>query len=465
MPETLFPEEITEPHFEAPVEEPMKPAESRWEANEAEIFDRLGKKVSEVLRIKEVADNAVLAENDQVVTMMMESEIDALERKTTPEIRKKVSRLDNVRIELQLLEAEIRPFESITDPVPESTPESAARYAELIELWDQKSAERNELRNDEDLVFELNMRSVLFDLQFKHALLPRLKERKNLSGYLKNVVGLKNLDESKMKEVQWGPFDVSITLSSDHFDQVTESPGAVGIHYVGRPINLIRDGARNPEQVIEHERVHNILDATVIQFRDPSGHAVRSIRNAFQEVDDPALAMSEDQKNRLVEQETPTLLNYLHEELLAELEEAERIDFGLDLAEKHGLDKAVMTETERFVYYTGALATAGQAAKDTTRSLHRLFKEATAEDIISGASGLYLNFRHRFISMVDTMRNNLQRGKNIGPKTHTEVHALLYILPPSKYRHIKRYLDHKYGPDSGLEKQPQGAPEQGLANG
>ena len=263
------------------------------------------------------------------------------------------------------------------------------------------------------------------------------------------------ITKEEVKEVRYDPFNVHLILPREAYARVAEGASR-GKHFTGTHVNLISEG-EHTERIIKHERVHNMLDGfrsgvLVGAYPERLGTRPEEVQSPVaSEADDPGATRHITKVLR--DARAPDLLNYLHEELLAAMEEAEEAGFV------GRLRKAPLREgAEPLPSFQGhSFATAARDFHELLTFLEAQASQTRFEDFAEACVKLRNDLEAEWETLVSTIRSSLERAKAISGEAHLAVHSLFYLLKPSQYRVVPKYLDRKYGKEKkGQEKkEPQ----------
>lgn len=241
----------------------------------------------------------------------------------------------------------------------------------------------------------------------------------------------------------------SAILSSQEYDRVLGSESN-GSHFAGSPISFIRQrSGEDTEMTLRHESMHNFLDGAsdIGRFKDDKidWHLRQSINisQIYEEERRPSILRREINKLDVDE-----LLDALHHELLAGLERVERTVFPKDIPQEDGI-----AWVNTFFHYVENYSSAGWQALQTIQQLEALEKNSTLPPEVQRiATDMQFRFTRRFAEVVETIRETVERAQQLGPEVSDQLHALFIVLPPSKYRHCRRFLDRFEGPNHQAAK-------------
>ncbi|MFH0800026.1 MAG: hypothetical protein V2A66_07605, partial [Pseudomonadota bacterium] len=139
-------------------------------------------------------------------------------------------------------------------------------------------------------------------------------------------------------------------------------------------------------------------------------------------------------------------LDMVHGEILAVVEQAAELAFGLDGPTNLNTFIGHISADE-FDLRSRAMSTSGAQIRSLRSAVADVLAKLRADDAplreaISRLSAGISNDFSRTIRMID---NSRYVARSLGGSAGEEVGALLYILRPSQYRDIKYFLEHTYG--------------------
>lgn len=300
------------------------------------------------------------------------------------------------------------------------------------------------LRADEDGAFLYNLHEIAVALKHKHAFVNiTSKDRTIAREAIAVVLGRGSLGERDIRDIRFDGIHAAVILDDDVFDKFTGSPNSSGAHFPHSPVSAIRSSLPDIDSVIRHESVHNLLESAS-DIRTDMGE---ELPLTFSDIDRQTAPPDQPQEliRYLKELRTWDLLDGFHDELLAGLDRVEQNVFpGLPPTDQ---------KTDRlqlFSYYADRYSTAGVGSWALIDALVKPGIESGNPELRAAASSLAYNYAGQFAQTVETMRQSIERAQKISPEADERVHALFMVLPPSKYRHIPKYLDHTYGSEEDV---------------
>lgn len=292
---------------------------------------------------------------------------------------------------------------------------------------------------DEDGAFLYNLREIAVGLKRKHAFVNKVSTDRSIAREaIAKDLGKDPLSEHDVRDIRFDGIHTAVILDDDVFDTFTGFPNAGGVHFPYSSVSVIRSSQPDIASVIRHESIHNLLESASDIRRDKGKELPLTFSNINRQAappNQPRLLLK-----YLKELRTWDLLDGFHDELLAELDNVERNVFpGLPSTDQK-TDKLRL-----FSYYADRYSTAGWGSWALIDELVKTGVESRNPEVKVAASSLAFNYAKQFGQTVETMRQSIDRAQKISPEANERVHALFMVLPPSKYRHIPKYLDHAYG--------------------
>lgn len=401
----------------------------------AELMDRLDYKVEAVLdfgrMIESLDDDARPSEVHRALDQAR-SNIRAM---FPPDTIGRFDRLVAIQNRLRQLHRDI----STAWDDPGRGPDEQARRQILAEMQTLQREELPLLEN-EDLAFLLNMEYVIRGLQRKNNEVEALRDQPvrtldelNLYNYHKTII------PEDIVRIKRTPFELSVVLKPKSYQRVRgQDDDSIGVHFNNSPFSLIRDG-QEIETTMRHESIHNALDqAAGIRYYSRSrlkGLADHHRRSTSDEEKKAAEAS-------LLQYRPVSLLNQMHNEMLAELENWERHPWNRDRSKILWIDR---NRPRTFAFHAERYSTAGRDAMEVVAAFESAAKHCQDPAQRRQLMETSRQFQRVFTDAVEYMRSAMRTARSSGDEAVDRLHALLFVLPPSRYRHLARYLKFKYG--------------------
>lgn len=231
-----------------------------------------------------------------------------------------------------------------------------------------------------------------------------------------------------------------------------------GFYAGGTPFIYIRESNAVLEfygRILQHERKHLILDG-MSNFNnvDPTD-IVKNVIKDFKYVLDSGEDYKSDSGEGISDYFNATLaetiINNLHNELLAEYETALSGKFG-----SNTYSNTVKFLGEGFIdNFLGievkdaadSLATAGLQFRQTLKEISQFIDYLNNGNYPEESEYLIKflkSLKKKFIKIIYVMRSSASYAEVCGDEAEDDMRALVHILPPTKYRHIGRYLKSRY---------------------
>lgn len=201
---------------------------------------------------------------------------------------------------------------------------------------------------------------------------------------------------------------------------------------------------------LAHERVHNILDGikthTVVNPVVRISNKLDLIKNLIR-LKAPEVILEHEIAKLSSRRYLDYLLDCTHNELLAYWDSHENtaLDsitlYEILLALTNGLDELSDMKISM-------LATAGVQLRKAVALLAQLPAELSKLGYKKEADqieNLHEHFQHMIVTMISLTRGQSHKATVLGPEAEADRRALMYLLPPTKWRHIDSYLDSVYG--------------------
>lgn len=411
----------------------FEPGPSRERESHAELMERLDRKVDAVLALKQEVDAIDVERSSEVIDERLAAVQRSIEAQFDSEVVAKAH---------HALEAaeEMRQFGS--DAKPE-------------QLWSFNEYVLGALDDDAEYVF--NIGNVIRRLSEKHRDLTHVDSEDSLTRLEILQVLLKDfsLVGEVIRSVRRTPFELTFYVDDEVLKKKSGFERANGMHFINTPYSIVRDNLQNSSfsrnerhLTTNHESLHNLLDGA--HSISAVSERVSATRGLLSQKSPEAVRDKPEMKEILNDFKPDVFLDELHGEFISALEQFE--DNNLPLTIETYDDDARFKEYEPITSTAGAeirwmydfLRLIGQSADVTV---------ADKEKAAVGADTL----KHSFVEAMDHLRRAMFYAEEIDantPRVSVEptrvardvVHALALALRPSKYRHLVRYLEHRFEP-------------------
>lgn len=269
---------------------------------------------------------------------------------------------------------------------------------------------------------------------------------------------LEQFDLKEIKKIIYKPFFVCVVLNKEYSSKVLRGEGMLT---GGTSIAFINDRGQENRDTIQHEYIHAVTEG-VLSLKSISPDILLRPLQHFKEnegiLDENKY---ESRKKYLLSLGTDDFIDGIQNELIAELDVARRICFE-DTERKRSLEELVLManfgyrdKNDRFESYAGTLSTAGNSIKRAVAYLHEAASSISDLEIRQHCLYLANRIKSKFIKTIEQVKAYSNVSKKLEKNAYADVNSLLYLLPPSRYRHIGVYLKNKYGKkvDRLLEKE------------
>lgn len=395
-------------------------SKSPWEIKRDEILSPIGRKVDVILDLRRVIGSVTLEDTPSKVGVQLNSWFNQVVSSFSPETQEGFTQHRKIEKELVELQGK-RPS------------------AKNVEEISSRSEIQGRLAENPDVLFLLNMAYVVQDLIGKNETIHNMKDdlRTNFP-----EVPWKNVRDTLIS-----PFSITFIVDKDFLGK-----GIRGRHWRETPLSFVADNLSRDEKrhTVKHEEIHNVLDGAQsigeqTSVDDRLWRTQSRIKRYFElkKLGAPNEIL-QDGWRMVVDILSPFMtLNSLHEEILAGIESAVRLDFGdSDIGSSAKLAKII---GDKFLLTTGSLATAGNRATKWNKFLmieHQIQTDPEVRQVLEKAG---IEFRKLFNMSIDSARKALAIASRTEEETEIVAHTLLYILPPAKFKHALRYLNYRYG--------------------
>lgn len=341
--------------------------------------------------------------------------------------------------QLQGVEERLR-ASAIMDDQP-MTPEA---FRSLKDHQRQLRSEAQLLMENEDVQFLMNIKSVIDDLHHKHTQLETLRQQPEatLEKIIRHVYMWSGeiVSSSDVVRTIETPFETTLVLASKAYTRIWNA-SSLGLHFRRSPFSLTRQH-KGVEATIRHESVHNILEGA-------GGIGQFTASQEWTEMQNQRRRVKTAQEQLVVETELAgynpaSLLDRMHNELLAELEnwESSTVMKQPNLIERHA------KKNFPFEFHSARYSTAGNDAQTIAATYEKVAKQCANPKMKLRLVAIVQEFKQEFVRAIEHIRQALIRARQLGEGAVEHLHALLFVLPPSRYRHLDRYLDERYGNDT-----------------
>lgn len=389
--------------------------------------ESISQKIEEYLPSKEAGESALVREAEEAILEKLEKKIAA--------VRRIKELIDTTRSD-ESPEEVAKIFYGYLDEVFSYDPEAYQTLPEAKEIGENGDARflralregcaslirkfeyRKEIQNNREKLFE-RLETSLFS-----------KEKRK-----------RKVRRDKIKDIRFDPFAVNIIFNATYFSRLRkEAFNWWGFHIHGTPFNIIRALAKeqNLSSTIEHEKIHNFLEGFL-----PSVEIYPSKRLASVLINIPKLRLIgapqtviEKEKELLFKLSSSSLVNQLHEEMIADID-------GVDTFSLVPFFKEELFEERKRANI--GFATAAREMEKMT-SLLEAGSEDKDETVRAFCHTLNTQINERFNRAAQIMRKLLFVSHKLG--SELEVRALLTLLEPTKFHHIDHYLTSSYGKEA-----------------
>lgn len=315
------------------------------------------------------------------------------------------------------------------------------------------------LTENPDVQFLANINNAVLDLTSKNKFINGIKDDRNAM-----KAKITYADWSHVQDIIVHPFSINLMVNEDYMLKMAREPNIYGMHLTGTPISLIRTNRAKGQidSTLRHEEIHNFLDG--VMLGDPRlqhSSIDRNIKRTKESVKrylklnqlGAPSAILEGELNLLAKGLDPIgNLDSLHEEILAAAESAVKVDFKSKTAAEItllssvlGIDYVPVGPTLEEATYS--LKTAGIRALRWAKFLDGEIKQQNDPFVVSKLSKAGEEFERLFMRSINNARDAFLIAKILGEDAEETVHGLLYLLSPSQFHHIRKYLEYKYGRD------------------
>ncbi len=410
-----------------------------WEDRERVFMEGIERKASAIREIHHGIDSVTLEDTPEQVGEKFEEAASFMEAALGSEACAKAR-------ELFRLAENIEAERNQKDPLG-IFPEDHKRFTDEYREWVKKAYR---LAADSDVQVFHNSMAVLNKLKAKNELI-RLYESSpgSLPSHIARMTNLWPRSKEAMLAcfeegggiVGYTPFSVNFYPSVNEKGRGREGESVVldGTHINGTVFNIIYD-AKDPDLTTGHEEVHNKLDgADTLKVVSPvevlSAH-LWAYKNADSE------SSKEARKKDLLGISPQELVNFLHQEMLADAFESNNI---AEHFSPYTLKPKRNSQKEKFSIAQESFTTAGVEAHKLAAWLRRQERLAIDIEVQEYMARTLNGFEKLYIQSVSEARTLAAVAERLGEDAHFDTEALLVVFPPTQYRHIRQYLNWKHG--------------------
>lgn len=241
------------------------------------------------------------------------------------------------------------------------------------------------------------------------------------------------LQDGDIMTIEYTPFSVRVYFS-DRIRKALE--GIIGLNLngglAGEPLSAIWFDAEKEgvprEDIARHEETHNMLGSAF-------GQASRGKNTCFPRAVEMFLSYEggdrRDYTKNMALSITPAgLLNYLHEEIVAQLE---------NIGEKG------LPETDEFDPISRSFATAGMEARRIDKKFKEYKERFPEGELLSQFETLNQQFQAMFIQMAKQIEEALNKAREISEEAYEFTLMCFVVLHPSQYGLVKNLQERKFG--------------------
>ncbi|MEK7537951.1 MAG: hypothetical protein AAB619_03190, partial [Patescibacteria group bacterium] len=293
---------------------PNSPEEKHSESRREKLFVQLDKRVGQALEVQSIVDQEMLApKSDEARRKLKDFRSHLWADASDSEIQRRDewSRLA-VRHEELTKGGSDQEIEDMTE-------EQLAQVERDDEELRAVSKRMDDIEHDDDFLFRLDLDRLTARLAEKAERVARY--RHDRAGLLRDATEAQGapVDRSSIQRIVFDTFGVTFVMVPEYID--AQYPGATGYHSHDSPFSYATDRGIATKATIEHERLHNIVDAAPIWHGEPA----RLIKSRYErlrkleEIHAPEVILNSERQSlkELLERPAEKLVDLLHDELLA----------------------------------------------------------------------------------------------------------------------------------------------------
>lgn len=391
------------------------------------IFEKLEKRIAIIKRIKELIEKTSQEEEIADVNTRFDEYLEEVFSQYS-EAREKKEKIDILWEKAHTIHERLEVF---SEKEVNFSKEEEAEIEYLKKAQDKFFDEMDIFKEDEEVFFLASLQNGIAHLEEKFSSLREMEKsdallmaelEKALFSINDDEIGSR-LDQRMIKHMVIDKFDIIAVFDKKYFTEqlAQKDKYVVGCHYGGTPFIVIRENANTP-LVAEHEKIHNILDGFFPKNYDPS-HLLKMYLENYSSLEEHSKQTIEQaiEKEKISTITPQALIDNLHEEMIADI----------DRVEAHLLNDGIVE-----------FSTAEIEVDDMKKLLIAIERNSDDEDVKKHCLFLKEGIEKAFRRAARLMREALLISQNLG--NEVEVHALLVLLKPSKWRHIKSYFASRH---------------------
>lgn len=412
-----------------------------WEKRKENLLESLDKKVDVVSGVMKMARRMEKYQDKEAIENIpkeIDLHFDKIFKEVPEEILNKQKEIKKFTKEFLRLGKELR-RPGITDK----------EFAELQSAYQSIYIKKKEMEEDPDIYFLKNLKNWEDKIKNKVYSISEFKNNREIIDEADAILEEKlqtNIDRFGVLSVEKKNFHITITLDEQAFNDLFIIEGVQGMRIKDSHFIFINEKFKSIKKEIErHESVHNMLDG------------VEAIKDKYAIVDNflndlKYLESGNRNKERKI-LDSEIYLDNLHNEILAQYEFAEQLNFTYGITKPDYLPSEMDQDK---ILIAQSMGTAGFVSADMLYAIDEAMeKYKNNKEIIRSLDNFKKEFSHKFFKAIENIQHSLMVAEKIKEKNTREiVESLFYILRPSQYGHIKRYLKYRYGEEvDGVYKE------------
>ena len=407
--------------FRVPIEERASDTEGR-----ETVMERLDAKVESVLALQHTIESL----DDETDSAKIEQALDdAWQQVTMTMPTETMSRYEQLQEMWEQLRTANQKMADYFDGHAVSEQEMATYRRRQLVLGN----EVQHVLSDEGVEYLANVHGVLETLRKKQAQVRgfHADQEKILASFNRQLKH-NRLGAPDVVQVFQHPFEISLIVTPQAYERVA-GQDSFGRHLYETPLSIIKQHER-ADLTLRHEGIHNLIEGAPGIGDYDDGKRIAALQ-------EHALAAKTPQQEQSVvaalDAYTPNQwLDWMQDELIAGFESWE--------GQIGNIRMNPLDQMKPFVFYVNHFGSVGSDAYDISRTLTTIEEKGTNQNIQSRAAILRQTFEQRFVQSIQYLQAGLEQATTIGPDAVDHLHAVLVVIPPSRYRLIKHYLDYKF---------------------
>lgn len=240
---------------------------------------------------------------------------------------------------------------------------------------------------------------------------------------------LATLGKDDIVEIRKTPIELVVILTHDAYRRVSGGAGgfaAWAFHYSKSPFTVAPEGVKN--QYLRHESIHSLTDSFMYYENPVSnlGSYIEPVPSAQHHAAYYIDRMQGEIVTAASDWEADKDKHITHGEPIPPNASSEQVEYAFNR------------------YLTG-MSTAGGDILGSIQVLEQVMDRSNSSEKKKILSKLELELMREFVRVCTVIEYDVELARRVSEEAGEEAELLLAMLPPSKYRHIRRWIEEKYG--------------------